>query len=253
METISSSVGKKGVNKFKDVSTVQTLLNNCMHLMIPLKLLSVDGKIGSKTIDAITEFQHRVLKYKDPDGRVDPNGATLKALNQKQVLAAQPAFVKPTGTLPKSGYNFPLKSRPVESFKTGMRRFGSNRSKGRKHAGCDLYAPVGTPVYALDDGEVLKDLYAFYLGTYALEVKHPNFVARYGELKSAAPSIKKGSKIKKGDLIGYIGELRGLNMSMLHLELYSGTATGPLTVRGNPPYQRRSDLIDPTNILENAR
>ena len=39
---------------------------------------------------------------------------------------------------------------------------------------------------------------------------------------------------------------------MLHLELYSGKATGALTVRGNKPYQRLADLIDPTPILDKA-
>lgn len=105
----------------------------------------------------------------------------------------------------------------------------------------------------MDDGEVLKNVYAFYLGTYALEIKHTSFIARYGEIQSAAKGLKKGSKITKGQLIGYVGELRGLNMSMLHLELYSGNSTGPLTVRGNKPHQRRSDLIDPTSILDKAQ
>jgi hypothetical protein len=42
-------------------------------------------------------------------------------------------------------------------------------------------------------------------------------------------------------------------MSMLHLELYSGDKTGPLTDRGNQPYMRRTDLIDPTPILDEAK
>ena len=248
MESISSSVGKDSKNNFKDAVTVQTLINGCMHLLKPLDLLSPDGRVGKKTVEAIELFQKNVVKMVNPDGRIDPGGKTIQLLNQKYVANNKPS----ANELNISGnIKFPLKTRSPSNYKTGMRKFGGNRSGGRKHAGCDLYAPIGTPVYAMDDGEV-GSFYAFYLGTYALEIKHSDFIARYGELSKAATNIKKGAKVKKGQLIGYVGELKGLNMSMLHLELYSGKASGPLTVRGNKPYQRRADLIDPTPILDKA-
>ncbi|HSC69221.1 MAG TPA: M23 family metallopeptidase [Cellvibrio sp.] len=248
MESIVSSVGKNSKNNFKDVVTVQTLINGCIHLLKPLDLLNPDGNVGKKTIEAIELFQQNVVKMVKPDGRIDSGGKTIQLLNQKYVANNKPA----TEELKISaGIKFPLKTRSPSSYKSGMRKYGSNRANGRKHAGCDLYAPIGTPVYAMDDGEVVN-FYAFYLGTYALEIKHPDFVARYGEIGRSATGIKNGSKVKKGQLIGYVGELKGLNMSMLHLELYSGNASGPLTVRGNKPYQRRKDLIDPTPILDKA-
>ena len=55
-------------------------------------------------------------------------------------------------------------------------------------------------------------------------------------------------------MIAYVGTLTfksGNTISMLHLELYSGQGTGPLTVRDNV-YRRRGDLIDPTAILDAA-
>jgi hypothetical protein len=248
MELISSAVGKDGKNNYKDVVTVQILINGCMHLMRPLEPLNPDGKVGRKTLDAIESFQRSVLKMDKPDGRIDPGGRTIQLLNQKCVSNNKPSIdeLNIAGNV-----KFPLKTRSPSSYKTGMRKFGSNRSGGRKHAGCDLYAPIGTPVYAMDSGEV-KNFYSFYLGTYALEIEHSDFFARYGEISKTADGIRKGSKVKKGQLIGYVGELKGLNMSMLHLELYSGKATGPLTVRNNKPYQRRTDLIDPTPILDKA-
>ena len=40
---------------------------------------------------------------------------------------------------------------------------------------------------------------------------------------------------------------------MLHFEMYDNSATGRLTDRHNPPYQRRADLMDPTPYLDAAR
>jgi murein DD-endopeptidase MepM/ murein hydrolase activator NlpD len=146
---------------------------------------------------------------------------------------------------------FPLTFLPKESYKEGMRRFGANRDGGkRKHAGCDLYAPIGTPVRAVAKGIITQFKY-FYLGTYYLAIDHDDFTVRYGEIKSELPAgIAVGVEVSEGTTIGYIGHLKGLKMSMLHFEMYSGEATGPLTVKANKPYQRRSDLLNPTSHLD---
>jgi len=148
---------------------------------------------------------------------------------------------------------FPLFQAATASYKTSPRHFGSGRSKGRKHAGCDLYAPVGTVIRAMAQGKVLTACYEFYGGTYAIEIDHGSFVARYGEIqKKDADKFKVGADITPGQVIGAVGKLNNYHESMLHLELYAGTGTGALTVRSNKPYQRRSDLFDPTTWLDAA-
>lgn len=79
--TITASVGKGGVNRPDDVRTVQQLINDNLGKLTPLRPLDVDGRIGPQTIGAIEEFQRRVVRLIPPDGRVDPNGKTLSALN----------------------------------------------------------------------------------------------------------------------------------------------------------------------------
>ncbi len=148
---------------------------------------------------------------------------------------------------------FPLKFRPVESYHEAPRSYGSRRDHGRRqHAGCDLYAPVSTPILAVEDGIVLE-AGPFYLGTWAVVVDHTSFVVRYGEVtKNIPPGVRPGRKVTRGQIIAHVGNLAKLHMSMLHFEMYQGTETGPLTNVRNKPFMRRSDLIDPTPYLDAA-
>jgi CHAP domain len=91
MATIGASVGRGGANRRADVTTVQTLINNHIGQLTPLRGLETDGVVGLKTIGAILEFQRRVVGLRAPDGRVDPNGRTLRALNGSGGGAARTA------------------------------------------------------------------------------------------------------------------------------------------------------------------
>jgi hypothetical protein len=150
---------------------------------------------------------------------------------------------------------FPLKLK-VDSYLKFPSRYNDGRDKDsdgkyqRRHAGCDLYAPVGSEIIAVKDGVIIQSPYEFYDGTYAIEIDHEDFVCRYGELQSNVPTyVKAGASIKQGQVIGYVGKLQTVAQSMLHFEMFSGEQTGALTKKKNLPFQRRSDLIDPTNFL----
>ncbi|MDE2400040.1 MAG: M23 family metallopeptidase [Burkholderiales bacterium] len=153
------------------------------------------------------------------------------------------------------GLLYPLAVKATADHHTDARRFGSNRASGRKHAGIDLYAPAGTSVRAMCDGRVLR-VYPFYCETYAIEIDHGNFIARYGEIDKRKSNIfvQAGDQVKRGEQIGVVGRLIGIKVpsNMLHLEMYASTGDSPLTIKDNPPYQRRKDLIDPTPSIDAA-
>ncbi len=142
---------------------------------------------------------------------------------------------------------FPLAEKPTLNWRGG-RGFGAQRDGGRKHAGCDLIVPEGTPIYAIADGRVTVGPYLFYHGTYAIEIVHPQFVARYCEIRGVADGIGVGRVVKEGELIAYVGKM--YRDSMLHLEMFTGAKKGPLTDRSRTPFCRRADLIDPTAHLD---
>jgi peptidoglycan hydrolase-like protein with peptidoglycan-binding domain len=77
---ITKSVGKNAWNVKKDVRYVQTLLNYWReHNNRPA--IKVDGVCGPKTIAAIEDFQKARTGL--VDGRVDPGGPTIRALDQE--------------------------------------------------------------------------------------------------------------------------------------------------------------------------
>jgi hypothetical protein len=79
MSKIEGSVGQGGDNIDADVRLVQQLLNR--RDLAPLSRLQEDGRAGSSTIEAIRHFQTRYLGTNSPDGRVDPEGRTIRELN----------------------------------------------------------------------------------------------------------------------------------------------------------------------------
>ena len=154
-------------------------------------------------------------------------------------------------------YLFPLPINATADYKSGMRSFGSNRSSGkRKHAGADLYAPTGTTVRAMESGIVLSTG-GFYAGTDFVTIKHQNHIIRYGELAPGSIKVKAEDEVTRGQPIGAVGKLKGINVpsNMLHLEMYSDTSdTSNLTIKGaaGGKFKRRSDLVNPNSFLDNA-
>lgn len=80
MPDISKSVGAGGQNNKSDTKIVQKLLNNFI-VALGLPALVEDGDCGAKTVAAIKKFQSQIQGYSKPDGRVDPGGKTIAALN----------------------------------------------------------------------------------------------------------------------------------------------------------------------------
>lgn len=88
-KTIAGAVGRGGRNfPPVDVMTVQYLLN-CVPAGQggPSPELAVDGAAGPKTIAAIEKYQRSLGVI--PDGRVDPGGKTLRALQTRDPYPQQ--------------------------------------------------------------------------------------------------------------------------------------------------------------------
>jgi len=108
----------------------------------------------------------------------------------------------------------------------GMRNHPVLR-KRRRHNGVDLAAPTGTPVYATADGVIGRaDWFSSY-GLYIAIDHGADLESRYAHLSKLA--VAAGERVRKGDLIGYVGSTGRSTGPHLHYEVrVSGLAVDPI-------------------------
>ncbi len=124
----------------------------------------------------------------------------------------------------------PLEYRRISS------RFSAARlhpvlNRVRAHRGIDYAADSGTPVMATADGVVTQRGPRGELGN-AVEIRHPNgFITKYGHLRGFASGVRVGTRVRQGDIIGYVGMTGLATGPHLHYEmLRSGRQIDPLAV-----------------------
>ncbi len=94
----------------------------------------------------------------------------------------------------------------------------------RPHLGVDYAAVPGTPVRSVGDGEVIeaKDTAD---GGKVLKVRHTTFYSSaYKHLRGFAPNLIVGSRVRQGQLVGYVGNTGLSTGSHLHLSSQGGIA-----------------------------
>ncbi len=75
----------------------------------------------------------------------------------------------------------------------------------RPHLAVDYCAPRGTPVQAIGDGTVIHAAYSGGAGNY-VKIKHNSvYITGYMHLSKYGKGIRRGKRVKQGDIIGYVG------------------------------------------------
>ena len=95
------------------------------------------------------------------------------------------------------------------------------------HKGVDLAAPTGTPIYATADGVVeMAQRYSSY-GLY-VQINHGGELeTRFAHMSSMA--VRPGERVKKGQIIGYVGSTGRSTGPHLHYEVrLAGEAVNPI-------------------------
>jgi murein DD-endopeptidase MepM/ murein hydrolase activator NlpD len=124
---------------------------------------------------------------------------------------------------------------PLRRDKFWISCFYGKKARGRLHAGLDLAAIRGTPIYASENGVVEVACNAGSYGNMILVRHDNNYKSRYAHLCRFA--VRPGRHVRKGSLIGYVGNsgrTRGSNGGYhLHFEiLHNGNPINPIRLLG---------------------
>jgi len=154
----------------------------------------------------------RAIRYATPDGEVgyyDDEGRSKRR-----------AFIRT-----------PIKFARVSS-RFNPRRWHPVLKKWRSHKGVDYAAPTGTPIRASGDGKVI---YRGTKGGYGRTVilQHAGkYTTLYAHMSKYAKKARKGSRVKQGQIIGYVGKSGLASGPHLHYEFrVNGVHKDPLRVK----------------------
>ncbi len=91
------------------------------------------------------------------------------------------------------------------------------------HQGMDIPAPLGTPVIATADGVITAIGQGTNIGNYVIIRHGDEYTTVYGHLYSTANGIYAGKKVKRYDIIGYVGSTGRSTGTHLHYEVRKGS------------------------------
>ena len=161
-------------------------------------------------------------------------GDTLRAIAYEQ--DGQLGFYNEKGeNLRKAFLKAPLNYRRISSTFSNS-RYHPVLKIYRPHHGVDYAAPAGTPVVSIGDGVVVKKAYqAGGAGNY-LKIKHnATYTTSYMHLKGFAKGIAEGTRVKQGQVIGYVGSTGVSTGPHLDFRVFkNGTPVDPLKMESPP-------------------
>ncbi len=200
-DPIPSSVRKGGFGGSNKYSHLENLNNS--ELIIET-IISKEAYIQSKSYDDVLKM----------------------ALNKEEMLASLPAIQPVTNTdLKRTASGWGYRLHPIYKV-------------SKMHYGMDFTAPVGTPVYATGNGKVVevagsnRSNVGFGL---SIIIEHGySYETLYGHLSGF--NVKQGQKVKRGDIIGYVGNSGGSTAPHLHYEVHKNGE------RVNPAFYYYKDL-----------
>ena len=175
---------------------------------------SLDGYDNSKMIKQLTKdidilSKQLVIQSKSLDEIV------ILAKEKEKMLAAIPAIL-------------PVKLVDLTRMASGYKWRMHPILKIRKfHKGMDFTAPTGTPIYASGNGKVIRSSRSATYGRVVYIDHGYGYTTIYAHMSKI--KAKRGQNVKRGDLIGYVGNTGRSVSAHLHYEVRkNGKALNPI-------------------------
>jgi len=191
--------------------------------------------IGDEVVDIGTvysaEFFHAGKRY-EAYRFFDSDSSSVQYYNEKGE------------NLKKAFLKAPLKFTRISSGFSYSRRHPVTRTV-KPHTGVDYAAPKGTKVHTIGDGVVIQRGWSGGGGN-TVKIKHnATYTSAYLHLSGYASGLRVGSRVRQGDLIGYVGST-GLSTGP-HLDFRiwkNGVAINPLKMESPPAKEVSKSNID---------
>lgn len=136
------------------------------------------------------------------------------------------SYTPPAPASASSLFNWPIRGAVVSEFGSG--------NLGRRNDGVNIAAPVGAPVRAAADGQVVyrgSELEGF--GNLLLLKHQDGFVTAYAH--NDAMLVKKGDQVRQGQVIAKVGQTGAVTTPQLHFEIRQDSrAIDPVALLGKP-------------------
>lgn len=180
--------------------------------------LTPDGKLVKTGNILYASLQLRkdkiaLFRYKDKSGNVDyydEKGYAMKKTLHRKPLAFQAARI----SSPFGKRRHPIKKKVIV------------------HWGVDYAAPRGTAIYAGGDGVVQKAGWNGGYGNYVKIRHNSEYSTAYGHMQKIAKGIRPGTRVKQGQIIGYVGSTGLSTGPHLHYEVVkNGKRVNPLKIK----------------------
>ena len=182
----------------------------------------------TKNTESIYQAQLRIQRKQQQEllDEIDKIEAKLKAdFDPNSIPGERPGFFMWPFALKASG------GIGIITQKYGETAYSSKYYKGKPHNGIDIGAPIGTKIYAAADGRVIRTDYNglyYQYGRYIVIDHGNNLSTLYAHLSRSI--VKNGQNVKKGQLIGYVGNTGFTTGPHLHFGAYVTPSGGWRTV-----------------------
>ncbi len=180
------------------------------------KTQRINFRVKPKTYKA----QYLTIKNKR---KVNPYEKDMERIlsEKKRKTAAKKHW---TDTPSQADFTLPVDGRISSIF--GLRRFFNEQAR-RPHSGLDIAAPQGTPIRASANGSVIESGNFFFSGNMVYLDHGQGLISLYAHMHTI--NVKPGDKIKKGQIIGTVGETGRVTGPHLHLAVIANqTLVDPL-------------------------
>lgn len=202
-EPIPNSIRKAGIGGVNRYKNLEGYENSQLLISTSKKMDQISKQlyIQSKSFDEVMEM----------------------ALKKSDMMASIPAIQ-------------PVKNKELKRVASGFgRRIDPYYKKLKFHYGVDFSAPKGTPIYATGNGTVSKTKRSRRgFGNHIVIDHGYGYQSLYAHMTKY--TVRKGQKVKRGDIIGYVGSTGKSTAPHLHYEVHKDGK------KINPVYYFHNDL-----------